>query len=93
MSNPADPLYQLTRLYQRVEEIAALVRTVADVAKSVSVERAKVTAVSAPQATIEYTPGGTTRKVPYLGSAPSVNDQVLIINSPVWSGVLGKVSA
>lgn len=57
-------------------------------------ERAQVTAYSGgTQCTVTY-PSGVTRALPfYTTYTPTVGDQVVVENSPAWSGVTSKVSA
>lgn len=91
MTTPAEPGYQIYVLMRKVEELQTqlndAIRT-----RGVSFERAQVTSVGGSQVTVTY-PGGATRPLPYLGTAPAALDQVLIINAPAWSGVVGKTSA
>ena len=96
MGNPAE-----------LSGLSSLVRTVMDTVRdlvsrvgrlererAVYFERAQVTAYTggSTQCTVTY-PSGAPRTLPYLSPyVPVVNDQVLVVNSPAWSGVVGKVS-
>lgn len=91
MIGPSDPRYEAARIFERFAEIEARCKRL-EQAPRVSVERAQVTTLGGAMVTVTY-PTGTVRSVPYLGASPAVNDQVLILNSPAWSGVVGKVSA
>ena len=92
MSSPAESGYQLTVLLARIADLETRCARI-ESAPRVTLERARVTAAGGAMVAVVYVTG-TTRTVPYLaGYAPAVNDQVLVVNSPAWSGVLGKVSA
>lgn len=92
MARPTDPGYEFRVLAERVARLEAAQRDAA-VRRGVYVERAEVTAVGGSMCDVVY-PSGVSRSVPYVTSyAPTVGDQVLVQNSPEWSGVVGAVSA
>lgn len=94
MLQPTDPAFLVRELYQRITDLERQVAVMAGT-RGVYVERARVVSFAGgTQCNIDYTPGGPQRVVTFLSSyTPVALDQVLVINSPVWSGVLGKVSA
>ena len=90
---PTAPAYQVALLWEQIRALSEAVRVLQDALNNETHERAQVTAYSGgTQCTVTY-PSGAPRTLAYLSPyVPVVNDQVLIVNSPSWSGVVGKVS-
>lgn len=92
MSIPGSREYELGKMYAH---LAALEDRCARLERSagVYVERVRINSVGGTMVVVAY-PNGGLRAMPYISTySPVVNDQVLALNSPQWSGVIGKVSA
>lgn len=92
MSNPAGRDYQVSQLLARLADLEERCARM-ERATGVYAERARISGVGGAMVVVTY-PTGTTRTLPRSSTySPVVNDQVLVLNSPAWSGVVCKVSA
>ena len=92
MITAADHGYELRLLLDRVAAVEARCKRLEETPR-VTVERAQVTITGGAMCTVTYATG-TTRTVPFSSTyTPVFGDQVWVINSPAWSGVVSKVSA
>lgn len=92
MSGPADKTYQVSLLLDRIAAIEERCRRLEEAGRTYA-ERARVSTPGGGSMCVVTYPSGATRTLPRLASyTPVLDDQVLILNSPAWSGVVGKVS-
>lgn len=93
MLNPVDPLYAIKEIYERLSNLEGLAQRIATGLMGVRLARGAVTATGGTQCTVLLSDGLTSVTKGYLTSyTPTVGHQVLLVFSPIWSGVLGQVS-